>query len=190
MGKVEGRPIGGAAMMSAILALALLAPAPEEALSWSDPVNGLQARLSFARKEAVNGTPIIATYLELKNISDVGNVMEVPLAPEKIHFTVTDAAGKEIEPSNGPFDGISVELGVLRLPYDSSLRFNISSNGAGIPKDQAGMLDLGASRDWVFKSGDKGPYYLHGRFAVEKGKEGSWSGTVDLPKLKIPIVVK
>jgi hypothetical protein len=190
MGKLEGRLIGGPAMTSAILALALLAPAPEEVLSWSEPVNGLQARLSFARKEAVNGTPIIATYLELKNVSDVGNIMEVSLDPEKIHFTVTDMAGKEVKPDDGPYDGISVELGSLRLPYDSSLRFNISSSGAGIPKDQAGMLDLGSSQSWVFKSGAKGPYYLRGRFTVEKGKDRSWSGTVDLPKVKIPTAVK
>jgi hypothetical protein len=178
-------------MTSAILAFALLAPTPEEALSWSEPVNGLQARLSFVRKEAVNGTPIIAAYLELKNVSDVGNVMEVPLDPEKIHFTVTDAVGKEVKPANGPYDGISVDdLGALRLPYDSCLRFNISCCGAGIPRDQAGLLDLGACRDWVFKSGDRGTYYLQGRFTVEKGKDRSWSGTVDLPKVKVPTLVK
>ncbi len=172
------------------LLLAFAAPAPAETPAWSEPVNGLQARLSFARKPAVNGTPIIATYLELKNVSDVGNVMEIPIDPEKTHFTVTDSAGKDVEPSNGPFDGISVEVGVLRLPHDSSLRFNISSNGAGIPKDQAGMLDLGAARDWVFKSGDQGTYCLEGRFTVEKGKDRSWAGTVELPKVKIPTGVK
>lgn len=180
VGRVEAEPV----------VIAVKEADPEGANSWSTPVNGLQARLSFVRKDAVNGTPIIATYLELKNVSDVGNVMEVPLDPEKIHFTLTDAAGKEVEPSNGPFDGISVDLGVLRLPHDSSLRFNISSCGAGIPKDQAGMLDLGVSQNWVFKSGDKGTYYLQGRFTVEKRKYGSWSGTVVLPKVKIPTSVK
>jgi hypothetical protein len=177
VGRVEAEPV----------VISVKEADPEGPRSWSTPVNGLQAHLSFVRKEAVNGTPIIATYLELKNVSEQGNVMEVALDPGKIRFTVTDAAGKEVKPDNGPFDGGSVDdLGALRLPYDSSLRFNISSNGAGIPNGQAGLLDLGVSRDWVFKSGDKGKYYLQGRFTVEKRKYGSWSGTVVLPKVKIP----
>jgi hypothetical protein len=170
--------------------IAVKAADPEGASSWSTPVNRLQARLSFVQKDAVNGTPIIATYLELKNVSDSATVMEIPLDPWKIRFMVTDAAGKVVKPDNGPFDGMSVELGALRLPWDSSLRFNISSCGAGIPNGQAGLLDLGVSQDWVFKSGDKGTYYLQGRFTVEKGKDRSWSGTVVLPKVKIPTAEK
>jgi hypothetical protein len=45
---------------------------------WSSPVNGLQARLSVARGQPLNGTPLITTYLELRNVADVANVMELP----------------------------------------------------------------------------------------------------------------
>lgn len=153
---------------------------------WSKPVNGLQARLSFARKKVLNGTPIVVTYLELRNVSDVGNVMEIPLDPKKIQFTVTDSDGKVVDPTNGPFDGISVDLGLTRLPHDSFLRFNIASHGAGVRKDQAAHLDLGPQAHWDFKRGDKSSYYLQAKFAVEKNQRRQWFGTIEIPKTKIP----
>src|SRR5260370_555160 len=63
------------------LATTLTAAEPsstDEANAWSERVNGLQARLSFATKKILNGTPIITTYLELRNVSDTANVMEIP----------------------------------------------------------------------------------------------------------------
>ena len=173
-----------------VAVLTLSTTPTDEPDSWSKPVNGLQARLSFARKKTFNGTPIITTYLELRNVSDVGNVMEVPLDLEKIQFTVTDSTGKVVPPYNGPFDGPSVELGMIRLPFDSFLRFNIASSGTGVPKDEAALLDLGASRDWVFKRADDKTYYLLAEFTVQKTKERHWFGTIEIPKTKIPTTNK
>ena len=161
--------------------------AGDEAGAWSKPVNGLQARLSFAQKETSNGTPIITAYLELRNVSDRANVMEVPLESRQMEFSVTDTAGKAVAPANGPYDGISVERGVIRLPYDSRRRFNVTQRGAGIPRDQAGLLDLGAGRDWVFKRGDEGAYYLHARLTVKETNGQRWSGTIRVPKARVPV---
>ncbi len=173
-----------------LTAVILNTAAAADKKGWSKSVNGLQARLSFARKEMINGTPIVITYLEFRNISDVGNVMEIPLNPEKIQFAVTDSTGKVVEPSNGPFDGTSVELGMIRLPYDSFLRFNIARRGAGVPKDEAALLDLGPSHNWVFKRGDKNTYYLQATFTIARTKARHWFGTIEIPKTKIPTTMK
>jgi hypothetical protein len=158
-------------------------------INWSSPVNGLQARLSFSRQQSFNGTPLIGTYLELRNVADVANVMEVPFKPELIQFEVVDEQDTVVAPTNtGPYDELTVELGTLRLPHDSYLRFNISHHGAGISKNQGALLDLGVLRCWVFSPGDKHTYYLHGRFSSAPGKGRIWSGMIEMPKVKVPTV--
>src|SRR5215472_6222182 len=159
-----------------------LATAPDT--GWSSPVNGLQARLSLARGQAFNGTPLIATYLELRNVASVANVMEVAFNPEAIQFEVVDNQDKLLAPTPSPYDELVVEVGMLRLPHDSYLRFDISHHGAGVPKNQAGLLDLGLFHIWVFSPGDKRSFYLRGRFSVDPRKERTWSGMIEMPKSK------
>jgi hypothetical protein len=162
-------------------------PADQPPDSWSKPVNGLQARLDFAHKETVNGTPIIITYLELQSVSSSGSVMEIPWNQRNLQFTVTDAAGKEVAPADGPFDEITAEIGMLRLPHDSTLRLNIASRGAGIAKDQAAHLDLGPLTHWYFKRGDEKTYYLQAKLTIEQTKASQLHGSIDIPKAKILI---
>jgi beta-lactamase regulating signal transducer with metallopeptidase domain len=154
---------------------------------WSAPVAGLQARLMFERAKVTNGTPIIATYLELRNVSESAVPLEVALDPSKIAFTVTDVAGKEVAQAGLPYDGAMATPGTLRLPHDSQLRLSISGNGAGIPKDQVGVLDLASSAVWVFKRGDVGAYYLRAKIAIPKADEHLWNGTIEIPDTRIPI---
>ena len=153
---------------------------------WSSPVNGLQARLSLGRREVLNGTPLIATYLELRNTADVANVIEVPFSADAIQFEVVDSDDRLLASKSGPYDELTVEVGMLRLPHDSYLRFDISHHGAGVPKNQAALLDLGAFHVWVFSPGDKHSYYLRGRFSVDPRKDRTWSGIIEMPKVKIP----
>jgi hypothetical protein len=173
-------------------ALVLLLPATQafaagsDDSGWSEPVDGLRARLSFARTQPLNGTPLIATYLEMCNVSDVANVIEVPLKIDAFQFEVVTEQNKIIAPTTGPYDEITVELGMLRLPHDGCLRFNISHHGAGVPKDQSALLDLGVLQSWVFSRGDQRSYYLRARFSVEKSKDRIWSGTIEIPNAKIP----
>jgi hypothetical protein len=164
--------------------------AAEPDAGWSKPSNGLQARLAFTKTEEFNGTPYIVTYLELRNVSDIANVLEVPLKIESIAFELRDEKGKIVPPTNGSFDGMSVDLGMLRLPYDSCLRFNIASRGAGVSKDQAGLLDLGASSNWTFPAGDKHSYSLAAKFTIEKSKGRVWAGTIEIPSTPLPTLAK
>ena len=154
--------------------------------SWSSPVNGLQARLSFERGKSLNGTPLVSTYLELRNVADIGNVMELPLNLDRILFEVVDERDRTLPQGPNVYDEATVEVGMLRMPHDSYLRFNISHHGAGIPKNQAALLDLGSSYVWMFTRGDRHSYYLRGQFSVEPSKEARWSGTIEIPKVKIP----
>jgi hypothetical protein len=176
--------------LTVIFALLLFSAAPLTGANgdtgWSSPVNGLQARLSLARGQALNGTPLIRTYLELRNVADVGNVMEIPLNPEAMQFEVVDDQDKLLAHRGMPYDELTVELGMLRLPHDSYLRFDISHHGAGVPKNQVALLDLGVPYVWVFSLGDKHSYFLRGRFAIEARKERTWSGTIEMPRVKIP----
>ncbi len=133
-GRVEAAPV----------VLAVAVGEPDEVGAWSAPVKGLQARLCVVRKAPFNGTPILGVSLELRNVSDLGAVMEVPWDEAKVRFTVTDAADKPVAAVSGPYDELTSPIGVLRLPHDSQLRFSASHNGAGVPKDQAAMLDSGS----------------------------------------------
>jgi hypothetical protein len=171
--------------LTTVLALLLSSATPRatdanDDIGWSSPVNGLQARLNFDREQPLNGTPLIATYLELRN------VMEVPFKSELIQFEVVDEQADIVAPTSSPYDEFTVELGMLRLPHDSYLRFNISHHGAGVPKNRAALLDLGVLHSWVFSPGDKRSYYLRGRFSVEPSKDRTWSGMIKMPKVKIP----
>ncbi len=172
---------------AAPVVLAVAAGEPDEVGAWSQPVNGLQARLCVARKAPFNGTPMLGVSLELRNVSDRGAVMEVPWDDAKVRFTVADAADKPVPAVSFPFDEATSPIGVLCLPHDSQLRFNVSHNGAGVPKDQAAMLDLGVSTQWVFKRGDGQAYRLQAKVTVPDGKAARWSGTMEVPPVRLPV---
>jgi hypothetical protein len=155
--------------------------------SWSKPVGGLQARLVIERGEETNGTPMIGTYLELRNVSKSVVPLEIPLDPSKIEFKVTDAAGKEVV-NAGPADKEFAALDRnLRLPRGGVLRFDVSGGVPVplLPKDQGALL-VTSSEFWVFKRGDVGAYYLRAKIAIPKTDEHLWNGTIEIPDTRIP----
>jgi hypothetical protein len=62
---------------------------------------------------------------------------------------------------------------------------SVSGNGAGVPKNQGGLLDVASSANWIFKRGDVGAYYLRARIAIPKTDEHLWSGTIEIPDTRI-----
>jgi hypothetical protein len=154
---------------------------------WSKPVGGLEVGLSLERGGERNGTPILATYLELRNVSDSASPIEIALDPSKIEFIVTDSKGKEVAQAGLPYDGITASPGTLRLPHDSQLRLGVSGSGAGIPKDQGALLDLASSAVWLFQRGDTGEYNLHAKFTIPKTDDHLWHGTIEVPAARIPL---
>ena len=167
-----------------LLALQIGTPASVDD-GWSKTVNGLQARLRFVRTEGWNGTPFLRTYLEFQN---AGVWFDVPFKPEAVEYEVVDDQNNLVKADPSVYDEVtdSVQLGIIRLPADSLLRFNVSRHGAGIPKNQGAVLDLGPSSVWIFRRGDKRPYYLRARFSAKDGGDRLWSGTVEIPRIKLP----
>ncbi len=158
---------------------------------WSQESNGLQAQLSMRRSHVSNGTGIIVTYLELKNVSDIGNPMLVTVGRESMTFRVTNADGGDVPMINGPFSGMEFGSPELVLPHDSSIRFRIGPRGWGIPGDQAALVDLGPTFGWVLPRDGK-QYYLQAMLEVAKEKDDRkergirWHGRLDLPRVRIP----
>src|SRR5436190_11257093 len=70
--------------------------------TWSEPSNGLRARLGMRRSHVSNGTGIVATYLELNNAGDVGTPVLVTVSPQSMTFRVTDADGRDVPRPSGP----------------------------------------------------------------------------------------
>jgi beta-lactamase regulating signal transducer with metallopeptidase domain len=161
----------------------------EDAVSdnpWSRPVGGLQARLTFEHRNETNGTTIIATYLELRNVAGSATPLEVPLDPRRIEFTVTDAAGKEEAQALGILFSAMPEPGMLRLPHDSQLRLSVAGSLARMSKDQGSLLSLSSEAVWAFNRGDVGAYYLRAKIAIPKTDEHLWNGTIEIPDTRIP----
>lgn len=159
--------------------------------TWSAESNGLRMRLVMRRLSVFNGTARIATYLEIKNVSGVGNGLILKAHPLK--FTVTDSDGHEVPMSGGNSYSMisSGKMPPLVLPHDSMLRFRIGPTGYGVGADQAALLDLGPGYCWAFPHDNKS-YYLQATLKPPPEKNdrmGStrvWHGELDLPRVRIP----
>ena len=85
--------------------------APRQDGAWSKPVEGLRARILLKWTEVFEGTPMISTFLEFQNVSDVMGGMMVAWRREKMKFRVLDAQGHEpsqpqgVGGHSGPRDG-------------------------------------------------------------------------------------
>jgi len=159
---------------------------------WSQELNGLQARLSMRQRCICNGTAIINTYLEIKNVSDSASPIIIAVDEKKMAFRVTGADGYEVSRHHGIFDGYLVPTPELVLPVDSIIRFRIGSPGYGIPSDQAAIVDLGARDAWVLPRDGKS-YFLQCVLEIERDSNRPrepgtrrWHGRLDLPKVRIP----
>jgi hypothetical protein len=152
-------------------------------------IAGLQGRLVVYRDASVAGTPIITVYLDLRNTSGGNNTTEFLLDGAKAVWTVSDDAGKAIAPSSPPGNWITTSTPrklILASGERGQLRLTIS--GAGVTRDGAGHLELAFDQVWEFAKGDKGTYYLAGKITIDStGKLGQWYGTLDLPKVRIPL---
>lgn len=148
---------------------------------WSKAVNGLQARLAVENWR----DPMVGIYLELRNVKDLGNTMTVPADAQQINFELQDADGKKISQAGLPRSGPVVELKDFQLPFDSSLRFNLSVTTVGVPNVKA-MIAL-RSHAWTL---DELPasYRLSASFDVEKPEKFShtlWYGEIQIPPVRV-----
>jgi hypothetical protein len=64
--------------------------------TWSNAVNGLQARIALKRTSVFNGTPVISSFLELRNVSRVMNPMNVAWDPKRHEVPHPRRAGTRV----------------------------------------------------------------------------------------------
>lgn len=156
-------------------------------LAWSPTVNGVRARLLVSLPQKKE-EPFYRVYIEFENQSDVVDSKIIRFSLEKLILRVTDKSGKELPHGGGPYDGFASSWEPLVLPYGGTLRFLISSRGAGYRPGDKGIVDIGPFNLWVIPP-DVAAYYLSGSLAIQKEKSDSdWCGTLELPKVEIPKV--
>jgi hypothetical protein len=123
----------------------------------------------------------------------MGNVLEVPFNFNAIQFEVLDDKGAQTELSHPGYSIVSAGFGMLRLPLDSSMRFNITGHRPPMSQETRALLDLTPGFAWEYHPGDKHSYYLRARLSIEKVDDPNrtrWSGVIEIPKIKIPTTVK
>lgn len=180
------------AFLVAVLVIAFSAQirASEALDSWSETVNGLRARLSVERDK---DSPFVKVFLELQNTSDVAGIKTIRFTRKSITPTVTNKAGEELQRALGMYSSLSPDWTPLKLPFDGTMRFRISFPGLGFnqEKDKT-IVDLGSQHSWIIPQ--EGEWFLSGSLKIDK-QEGDhssmdWSGTLSLPKIRIPQEIK
>ena len=155
---------------------------------WSASVNGLRGRLSVSEDKPFIGTRMLAVYLELQNISDVGNPIELYFDPtSSVAGRVIDDAGKDLAQPPNAASIASPPPFWLSIPWDGSLRFHVSVYGYGVYKDSGTQISM-ANGSWLIKPGDKNKYFLEASFISKPptgDKRRAWVGELMLPKVEI-----
>ena len=161
----------------------------EETGAWSEPVDGLRGRLIAKEGSAFHGTKMVDIYLELENVSDVGNPMQFYFDPIKsIESRCFDSNGKDLMQPPTAADVITPSAYWLSIPSDGKLKFKISVTGYGVYDNSGSNVQM-MSGNWLIKPGDKGKYYLEAKLIShppESSRIRAWSGELKFPKVLIP----
>jgi len=171
---------------------------------WSKPIgtysgHSLRARMivTYGRGAAFDGPwPETQFYLEFQNVS--GAIV----LPTQFYFdpsgglrcVLEDADGKTVS-TGGAGSGGGAGASWIALPYDSDIRLRANMYGYGNKPGDGLNLTLYPPQAWQIRAGDTNAYYLSGTFTISTPKnfvpkEGDaaravWSGTLELPKMKV-----
>lgn len=154
---------------------------------WSEPADGIEARITLVERGRAYGTRSIVPYLELRNVADSASPVKVRCGGGRVKFELIGADGKVVrEGWSLPRSGPHADPGTIVLPFDSSIRIGMHCSNWGVPKAAAMIAtDSGA---WVFKSHEKGKLFLRATITGEKPgrrSERIWHGTIVTPPLKV-----
>jgi hypothetical protein len=159
----------------------------DEEEGWSRATNGLQARLTLIEKGELHGTRWLVPFFELRNVSNIGNQMEVNCDDRHLKVELVDVDGKSIRdgwllPRSGP----ASELNTVILPWASSIRISLENRIWGVPTNAAAMVstDSGAL---VIGEQEKGRMFLRATLTGESNKSDykKWSGSIQTPLMKV-----
>ena len=177
-------------LLASLILCTLSGAGHAEEQAWSEPVNGLRARLSLERQK---DTPFLKIFLELQNTSDVAGIKTVRFTPSAIAPIVTNNTGQELPRANGAYDGMSPMWTPLTVPFEGTLRFRISFPGLGYkPSRDTTIIDLGSQDSWSIPK--DGEWFLSASVKIDRQSADhaskDWSGTLSLPKIRIPSETK
>ncbi len=159
---------------------------------WSETVNGLRGRLVISGEGRwIGNVRETVVYLELQNALNINGPMEIfyntvnPLESE-----VLDSSGKPPPPT--PPCALSIQMPSpywIVIPYDSTLRFRVSTSGYTFASKQGGV-SVGLGGIWLIPAESRDDYFLSATFAVSppQGTQHllAWKGVLRLAKTKIP----
>jgi hypothetical protein len=169
-----------------LVAVARPSAASRESDSWSQPTNGLQARIMLVEKPKEFGTRWIVPYLELRSVRELALPMEVCCDRRHVQFELVDAAGNAVtNRASLSRSGPVPNLGSIILPPDSSIRISMECRNWGVSGAAMISTDSGA---WALQDADRGHIYLRASIVgdrVEDDRYKIWRGKIETPLLKV-----
>jgi len=160
----------------------------EEIGAWSDRVDGIQGRLIANRVSDFYGTRMVNVYLELKNPG--AGPIEIYFGDSTLKSRVVDSSESRVfNPMEASMSIFAPAPYRLIMPFDSTLRFQVSVYGYGIPKEAGTAIQMMEGL-LLFKSDQNQQLFFESSF-TSKAKTvdpsvKQWAGTIKLPKVLIP----
>ena len=155
----------------------------------SEPVDGVRGRLVIGYDPSLAGAEMAVVYLELQNVSDVGNPKDLWFNEDLFKWRLVDETGAPAPEPHGLVASImSLRPYWIVLPHDSTLRFRVSVSGYGIMPNGGIAFQL-PGRFWQVPRRKAGSYHLSATFTVSHVRENDrqvWNGTLILPKIQVP----
>jgi len=140
-------------------------------------------------------------YIELQNVSTaIGAPMRIYFdAGRGFECELTDSNGKAVPEVGGAGSGGGPGPEWITLPYDSTIRLRASMYGYGaIPADGLALVMPPPSlKRWSIRPGAANACFLSGKLTINTPTDyvpknfdesrAVWSGTLELPKMKIEV---
>ena len=157
----------------------------EEDVIWSEPVNGIKARLLLKEGGTDFGVKFLIPYLELKNVSDISRNLKISCDSTHLKVELVDYAGKSVtEHSSTERSGPYVPLPEVILPYGSSICLDLECNTWGIDPSAAAAVCT-YSGCWMFKESENGKFRLRATLQDEATAslpdKNIWHGKIKTP---------
>ena len=170
---------------------------------WSKPVGTfygqtLRGRMIVAQgySGGFNGPwPETEFYLELQNVTGaVDAPMQIHFDPAGLHCNILDSSGKPPPRVGSGGSGGRAGPCLITLPYDGTIRLRVGMYGYGMKPGDGLRLVLLPERGEI-QRGNTNDYFMSGTFTVApltnsvtrdfETERAIWSGTLDLPKMKV-----
>lgn len=176
-----------------VMALAIMAGGSRAAVpvlnddGWSQEVNGLQSRLTLVEEGKLYGTRWLVTYLELRNVRDLGNRMEVNCDHRHLKVELLNDKGEPVQHNDAKNrSGAIPDINTIILPWHSSILISLECNNWGLKRDAPATISTDTDV-WFIQESERGKVFLRATLTGEKIEPAwkTWSGTLQTPLVKV-----